>query len=233
MKTQLMQMLMGLLLGVFAGQQAQAFYNPSTGRWLSRDPIHEQGARRGMEFEIKRAAMINRVIMGEFDNGLSEVLRSESQGSLHVLSKQIQSMRDLVVNELAQLDSFVLMEMQTRGDFASWWFARDLADTMPDYEGAVEDSYGFAGNSPISRVDKLGLVCLYRCGPVKPKRTPGIFGRVYCDYVKCSLMLEACICSKCPKTTSVLGFSPVCLPLFGIPIPVCFCPGTLPLRLCP
>ena len=31
------------LLGVLLGQQAQAFYNPSTGRWLSRDPIDEAG----------------------------------------------------------------------------------------------------------------------------------------------------------------------------------------------
>jgi hypothetical protein len=27
------------------GREAQAFYNPSTGRWLSRDPIEEQGGR--------------------------------------------------------------------------------------------------------------------------------------------------------------------------------------------
>ncbi len=30
-----------LLVGVFLGREAQAFYNPSTGRWLSRDPIGE------------------------------------------------------------------------------------------------------------------------------------------------------------------------------------------------
>jgi len=42
MKTKLMLML-ALLLNVLLGQQAQAFYNPSTGRWLSRDPIGENG----------------------------------------------------------------------------------------------------------------------------------------------------------------------------------------------
>ena len=31
------------LLGVILVQNAQAFYNPSTGRWLSRDPIAEKG----------------------------------------------------------------------------------------------------------------------------------------------------------------------------------------------
>jgi len=45
MKTKHMPRLMVLLLGVFLGQQAQAFYNPSTGRWLSRDPIEEKGGR--------------------------------------------------------------------------------------------------------------------------------------------------------------------------------------------
>lgn len=42
MKTKTMLLLV-LLLGVFLGQKAQAFYNPSTGRWLSRDPITELG----------------------------------------------------------------------------------------------------------------------------------------------------------------------------------------------
>ena len=39
MKTKQMLVLAVLLLGILLGQQAQAFYNPSTGRWLSRDPI--------------------------------------------------------------------------------------------------------------------------------------------------------------------------------------------------
>jgi hypothetical protein len=42
MKTKQMLMLT-LLLGVLFGREAQAFYNPSTGRWLSRDPIGERG----------------------------------------------------------------------------------------------------------------------------------------------------------------------------------------------
>jgi len=43
MKLKTMFMLMVGLLGVCLGQQAHAFYNPSTGRWLSRDPIEEKG----------------------------------------------------------------------------------------------------------------------------------------------------------------------------------------------
>lgn len=38
-------MLTLLLLGVSPGREAQAFYNPSTGRWLSRDPLDELSFR--------------------------------------------------------------------------------------------------------------------------------------------------------------------------------------------
>jgi hypothetical protein len=34
-----------ILLVLLLGREAQAFYNPSTGRWLSRDPVGEKGGR--------------------------------------------------------------------------------------------------------------------------------------------------------------------------------------------
>ena len=34
-----------MLLGMLCGQDAFAFYNSSTGRWLSRDPIEERGGQ--------------------------------------------------------------------------------------------------------------------------------------------------------------------------------------------
>lgn len=43
MKTKSVWIVMVLLLEVVLGQQAQAFYNPNTGRWLSRDPVAEKG----------------------------------------------------------------------------------------------------------------------------------------------------------------------------------------------
>jgi hypothetical protein len=43
MKTKRMLQLTLVLLGVLLGREAQAFYNPQTGRWLSRDPIGEMG----------------------------------------------------------------------------------------------------------------------------------------------------------------------------------------------
>lgn len=45
MKTKQMLMLTLLLLGVSLGREAQAFYNPSTGRWLTRDPAGENGGK--------------------------------------------------------------------------------------------------------------------------------------------------------------------------------------------
>jgi hypothetical protein len=44
MRTKLF-MLVLVLLGVLSSRVAQAFYNPSTGRWLSRDPIGEGGGK--------------------------------------------------------------------------------------------------------------------------------------------------------------------------------------------
>jgi hypothetical protein len=43
MKTNRFLLVMLALLSVTLVQNAQAFYNPSTGRWLSRDPIGETG----------------------------------------------------------------------------------------------------------------------------------------------------------------------------------------------
>lgn len=43
MKTNPILMLTILLLDILLSLEAQAFYNPSTGRWLSRDPIEENG----------------------------------------------------------------------------------------------------------------------------------------------------------------------------------------------
>jgi hypothetical protein len=36
-------LLLAMLLGALLAREAQAFYNPSNGRWLSRDPIEEKG----------------------------------------------------------------------------------------------------------------------------------------------------------------------------------------------
>jgi hypothetical protein len=43
MKTKRWVVMVVLGLGLLLGREAQAFYNPSTGRWLSRDPIGEEG----------------------------------------------------------------------------------------------------------------------------------------------------------------------------------------------
>ena len=43
MKTKPILMLTIVLLGISLSREAQAFYNPSTGRWLNRDPLGEAG----------------------------------------------------------------------------------------------------------------------------------------------------------------------------------------------
>jgi len=48
MRTKLM-MLMLVLLGVMASREAQAFYNPSTGRWLNRDPLADEAVLRAQQ----------------------------------------------------------------------------------------------------------------------------------------------------------------------------------------
>ena len=54
MKTKQMLMLTLVLLGVSLGREAQAFYNPSTGRWLSRDPIEESDSQNVVAYVGKR-----------------------------------------------------------------------------------------------------------------------------------------------------------------------------------
>lgn len=49
MKTRIVLVLV-TLLGVFLGQEAQAYYNPSAGRWLNRDPIAEAGGKNLYSF---------------------------------------------------------------------------------------------------------------------------------------------------------------------------------------
>lgn len=43
-----LKLLILVLLGVLWGREALAFYNPTTGRWLNRDPLHEQAFRRSL-----------------------------------------------------------------------------------------------------------------------------------------------------------------------------------------
>lgn len=54
MKTKQMLMLTLLFLGVLLSREAQAFYNPSTGRWLNRDPLGEAGGLNVYAFAQNR-----------------------------------------------------------------------------------------------------------------------------------------------------------------------------------
>lgn len=56
MKSELMTLAVGFFLTLGSGLDASAFYNPQTGRWLSRDPIGEQGGRDLYGFVSNRPA---------------------------------------------------------------------------------------------------------------------------------------------------------------------------------
>lgn len=53
-----------LLLGVSLAHEARAFYNPSSGRWLSRDPISEMGGPNVYGF-VRNNAIVNIDALGE------------------------------------------------------------------------------------------------------------------------------------------------------------------------
>jgi hypothetical protein len=65
-----------LLLGVLLAREAQAFYNPSTGRWLSRDQLEEHG---GMNVY---AADSNDNINGIDRDGRVNIYRSQGEVDL-------------------------------------------------------------------------------------------------------------------------------------------------------
>ena len=53
-----------VMFGLFTCQPAQAFYNPSTGRWLSRDPIGEKGGENLLAF-VKNNAINKQDYLGQ------------------------------------------------------------------------------------------------------------------------------------------------------------------------
>jgi hypothetical protein len=54
--------MLAMLLGLLLSQDAVAFYNPSTGRWLNRDPINETGFKlltgKGGAFDLDEASAV-------------------------------------------------------------------------------------------------------------------------------------------------------------------------------
>jgi hypothetical protein len=57
-------LLMLVLFGIALGREAQAFYNPSTGRWLSRDPIGRKRSSSSMlDFTRQRNGLMSRMLL--------------------------------------------------------------------------------------------------------------------------------------------------------------------------
>jgi hypothetical protein len=66
--------MLALMLGLFAVQRAQAFYNPSVGKWLSRDPVAEKGfaflsatSKDELNSEFNPYGFLNNTALDHFD----------------------------------------------------------------------------------------------------------------------------------------------------------------------
>jgi len=69
---------LALLAGLLLGQKAQAFYNPSTGRWLSRDPVGERGGHH--LYALLGNSPCNKTDYLGFDVGTVTVVENHSAG---------------------------------------------------------------------------------------------------------------------------------------------------------
>lgn len=212
------------------------FHSPALGRWLSRDPVNEQGSTAVMQSERRREEMIERVSAGEYDNLFAQVLEQSGQGGHSLSATQAQSLRTLIVEALSQVDSEVFAELPEMGARTSWSLVREGRGLSSRAAPSDGSPYAFVENQPTTQIDPLGLFglgwCQYRCGPVKPYKKGGVFGQILCDYKNCPRIYKACICGDCPQTTDSLAFPAVCLPMLRIPIPICFCPGGFPVQGC-
>lgn len=94
MKAKQMLMLTIVLLGVSLAREAQAFYNPSTGRWLSRDPLEEIAFKRNVlshEFTIEKRLQAKKANIYEGKDHLSYVfVGNDSLSSIDLLGLDCQ-----------------------------------------------------------------------------------------------------------------------------------------------
>jgi RHS repeat-associated protein len=136
------------------------YYNPSTGRWLSRDPLNEAGF-----------GLISQTPVRCVD---AEVSRLSQSLFLDVQTKN----RKALMNDLKEL------AMREALGIAPY----DKTDSaLPNDElpqlNSDENSYAFNCNDGVSHIDHLGLI-IFRPGPPKmPFSFPVVFNCTYCGGV--------------------------------------------------
>lgn len=105
-----------LLLCLGFAPQAQAFYNPSAGRWLSRDPIEEAGGRNlyGFVNNSPQSRIDKLGLLGETCPGAIEAILSRCLCKVRALPNPVASLTCLagaVAVELVAIDAVLAIEI--------------------------------------------------------------------------------------------------------------------------
>ncbi len=144
MKTQ--QFTTVVLTGVmlFVSLAAQAFYNPSTGRWLSRDPIEEEGGKNMNGFvantPINNADHLGLVIVGFYGADISYWWPNGGNQFLEELS-EIMEENEKVLRPSSKWRTYPLYE--SRADSQALFDLLQYLDTNKDgyYNPGCGDDY--------------------------------------------------------------------------------------------
>src|SRR6516162_8671510 len=139
----------------FATGVAHAYYNPQTGRWLSRDPAGEPG------FELLRS-------VGAVPRAASTDVAALPQGRWFN--------RD-PLGETQRISATSALQPTLQAD------AEDEPAVRPGDARGSESSYGFIDNDPVNTVDCLGLLKFKACTADEQSKLSSQFPE-YCNKMK-------------------------------------------------
>lgn len=162
------------LFALLTAQIASAYYCPSTGRWLSRDPIGEPG------FETLRAASVVSPVVGSVQSQSTRWINRDP-----VSESSFQTKPSKVDTTTAFLDALGIRS----------YFTRSSLKPNKDANQNTVNLYIFVGNSPISTIDNLGLFppcfglplpsCSSVCDAYGNETYPGLGVNLQC-FCKCA-----------------------------------------------
>lgn len=117
---------------IIGAYDSYAYYNPSTGRWLSRDPIKEKGFNVSSSYERSKIVDVNSTV----DNVLAEYAKKVSLAVTRLNNAGMPGEAIMLQN------AWNSMVINIRSHFQLI---------------VLEDSYLFVQNSPVNSYDLLGL----------------------------------------------------------------------------
>lgn len=127
-----------LLIVLFTITSGYSYYNPSQGRWLSRDPIGERGF-------IFRADSFGRKKAHTKDDN-EDIIHAQ----LRALARFVQENSD------PEIIAFLILEIEKS--------RQELSQEQP-YHSELVALYTFARNAPMNWVDPMGLSVIPPCTP--------------------------------------------------------------------